>query len=790
MFFRMLKKDLKRKKAMNIVLLVFILLSAMFASGSMNNMISVYGGIDHFFDKAGMSDFIMIMRYENGENKADEVMNSASSVKDFKKEEVIYYSSANLLKDGEKYTNFENPGLIVSVSGAKLNYYNRKDEPIEEVPKGHVYIGGCLADPGKTKIGDTVNIEFEGISLPVVIDGYLKDALMGSQFLGNPRMLMNDEDMEILLQNENVVANSTGAVYYVYTDDLKGVKADLTKVGNVMFAKEKAVIKMAYMIDMLVAGLMLVVSICLILIAFTMLAFTIRFTLEEDFREIGVMKAVGLKDRSIRMMYMVKYLGISVAGAAIGYVCSVPFGDLMLQSVTERIFVGNDNRAFVGILSALAVVFVTLAFCYSCTKRIRKMSPIDAVHSGETGERYHKRSALRLCGSKLGCDLFLAANDVLSKPRQYVSMTVTFTLCLLLITMLATASNTLTSEKLLFLFGTTESDVYYSSSEKIMALMGSTDEHEQEKQFEEIEKILADNGMPGKVHQELLYQLPVTFKDTKIQVQMQQCTDTKTTDYVYSEGVAPIYPNEVAFTPQILDSLGAKIGDKVKILVEGEEKEFLVTATFVSFNQMGEAGRFHEGLELIPNHASAAFSFQIDFDDDPDKAETEKRIERLKEIFGTEKIYDVSGFVDTSTNSSRAIGTAKDLVLLIAVIIAGLITVLMERSFLSREASEIALMKAIGFKNSSVSAQHTLRFLVVAVISGLCALILNYPATKLVCDRIFGTMGAIKGISYDIRPVELFAVYPAILIAAVCLTSFLTSLYARTINTDSMGNIE
>ena len=37
--------------------------------------------------------------------------------------------------------------------------------------------------------------------------------------------------------------------------------------------------------------------ICLILIAVTMLSITIKFTLAEDFREIGVMTAVGMKNR-------------------------------------------------------------------------------------------------------------------------------------------------------------------------------------------------------------------------------------------------------------------------------------------------------------------------------------------------------------------------------------------------------------------------------------------------------------------------------------------------------------
>ena len=41
MFFRILKKDLKRKKVMNTVLLSFILLATMFVAGGITNVAAV-----------------------------------------------------------------------------------------------------------------------------------------------------------------------------------------------------------------------------------------------------------------------------------------------------------------------------------------------------------------------------------------------------------------------------------------------------------------------------------------------------------------------------------------------------------------------------------------------------------------------------------------------------------------------------------------------------------------------------------------------------------------------------
>ncbi len=790
MFFRILRNDLKRKKVMNTVLLLFVILSAMFAASSANNMVSVYGGIDYFAEKAGMSDYIVLTLNENGSCPADDAIKRAKSVTDTKKENIIYLASKSLKKDGKKYVDFENTGLITSIEERKLNYFDANDEVIEEIPEGHIYLGGLLADESRTTIGDKVSIEIEGISKDFIIDGYIKDALFGSPFMGNPRVLMNGRDADEYMDKDEVRLFHTGSIYYIFTDDLKSLKQELSDIQGALLSIDKSVLKMTFMLDMVTAGLLMAVSICLILISFAMLSFTIKFTLAEDFREIGVMKAVGLKPVAIRHLYLVKYLFLACIGAIIGYFLSIPFGAFLLKSVSKRLILGNENHVLIGIVSAIAVVAIIVLFCYGCTGSIRKMSPIDAVRNGETGERFRKKAVITLSRSRLSSNLFLALNDILSKPRQYVSMLVTFTVCLLLITMLANTANTLMSDKLLFLMGTTDSDVFMASTERIMETMGSRDEDTLRNIIEDIEDKLKENKMPGKVHVELMYNIPVTFDNEKIQVMMQQCKDTQTTEYVYSSGMAPLYENEVAFTSQILDDLGAEIGDKVTMEINGEKREYLITATFSSFNQLGKVGRLHQDVPVREIDAASAHAFQIDFDDDPTDEVIEERIEKLKDIFETQEIFDKAEYVDESTSSASTLNYAKNLVLVMAIIIACLVTVLMERSFISKETGEIALMKAIGFRNRAICAQHTLRFASLMVIASVISAIMTIPFTRLVCDRIFAIMGAMSGIEYKIVPAEVFILYPAILSVAVVAAAFITSLYAGTVRADALGNIE
>ena len=56
MFWDILRKDLKRKKTMNAILFIFVVLSACFVAAGLSNVVSVMSGTDYYFDKAGLGD--------------------------------------------------------------------------------------------------------------------------------------------------------------------------------------------------------------------------------------------------------------------------------------------------------------------------------------------------------------------------------------------------------------------------------------------------------------------------------------------------------------------------------------------------------------------------------------------------------------------------------------------------------------------------------------------------------------------------------------------------------------
>lgn len=783
MFFRILKKDLKRKRTMNIILLIFVILSVMFSASSVNNMVTVFNGSSYYFEKAGMSDYYIIAMEPDGTDVMSETLKKESCVTDFRKESAITATSENFFRNGKVLLDFNNAVSIMPVDGAKINYFDSDNQIIDTVEQGKAYLSGYLPREANLNPGDTFEVKIGETKLTLEFIGSHKNITF------DPKLLINQADYERLCQ-DSAAKEALSGIYYINSNDIGALEKAAVNFSNVSYSISAELVNTYYFMDMLVAGMLLIVGICLILVSFVALRFTIGFTISEEFREIGIMKALGLRNSSIRGLYLVKYLGIAVIGAVIGYFSSIPFGKILLASVSENMVLGNDSTVLIGILCSLAAVAVILMFCWRCTAKIKKLSPVDAVRSGQTGERFRKKSMMHLGSSKLGTTGFLALNDVLSSPKQYGIITAVFTICLLLVMILANTANTVKSEQVLYLFGVTESEVYYlGDTTSVLKVMNGQMTYEEV--LDQIEKKLKDNNMPGNAFVEELYQLPISHGDEEFILTFQICKETKASDYPYTAGTPPMREDEIALASPAAERLGVKIGDTVTLTINGEKRKCIVTALFQSLYNLGEIGRLHESVTVPNNESYGALPYQINFDDHPDSAEIAGRVEKLKDIFDDEQVYDVKEYCKDASGIVEIVNGVKYLVLAISIIIIIMISVLMELSFISKEKSEIALMKATGFSSRSVIAHHSARFCVVAVIASLIGVILCFPLTKLTIDPVFAMMGVENGgISYKIEPFEVFAVYPLVILAVTLAGAFLTSLYTKTIKASDTASIE
>ena len=783
MFWRILKKDLKRKKTMNIILLLFVILCSMFAAAAVNNIIAVTGGIEHYFDMAGVPDVTVLTL---GENDAEERIAELTCVKEIKTEHCLDVFSSSFKHNGKKLDNFANSARLISDSEMAINYFDESSSIIKSVDKGCFYATAPFLQDIDIKEGDEVELDVGDSHLTLKFMGRFKGALFGSQKSDSPCLIINSADYN-RLDKEQAAHIMDYKQLYINTSNVDEIK-ELAKDYDRVFVTVREESKNIYLYDMLSAYALMIISVVLMFTGFVVLRFTIGFTISEEFHEIGVMKAAGIDNGSIRSLYIVKYLAIAIVGTLIGYFCSVPLGDMMMKTVSENMVLGSESGAFMGILSSGLVVIIILLFCYSCTRRVNKLSPIDAVRNGQTGERFRKRSLLRLGRSKLPSTAFLSVNDFLSSPKQFSVITVVFTLCILLMTIMSNFALTLKSEKLLRFFDLPSSEAHIMDTEMIGELMTDLSDHK--RIIAQTEKLLADNGMPGKCTMTLGAQLEASHKDKTAKLNF-RITKGETTDTLRADkGSPPQKADEIIVTENTLVNLGAEIGDRVTTVINDKEYEFIITGTFSTFVNPTNAAFLYKDFDLGHLPASNVMGVQIHFDGSPDKERINQNIEKLKSLLESDKVYTTSDFINNFTGMSDTINSIKKIMMILTVIVTAMIVILMERSFIAKEKSEIALMKAVGVTDGSIAAQHTLRFVIASILACILSTAVLMPISNVMMNWVGNMIGDISGLKCDFDPLEIFVICPEILIGVTVIGSYLTALYTKTIKASDTASIE
>ena len=789
MYQNILKKDLKRKRAMNIILLLFMILATMFVSSSVSNIINVTTALDSYSEMANAPDYFAVTMNKNLTVDLDETVSSASAVDRYATENTLFLMPENFI--------YEDKDIVIKVgtnlvhSDICMNYFLSDGSILETVEQGEFYMAEGKADALGVDVGDKLTIELNGVSREFVLADKIKDALFGPDQMSVTRYIISEEDFECFLSAENTEENYGGTLVYIYSSNIETVLAQIKPlIDNSALTMDRAVMKFSYIFDIIVVGILLVVSIILIIIAFVVLRFTISFTLSEEFREIGVMKAIGIGNFKIRSLYLVKYMGLSIIGAAIGLALSFPFGKMLMSVSSQTIIVGKQSPILVNILCAVLVMAVIYLFCYGCTGKVKKLTPIDAIRNGQTGERFRKKSLMSLGKSKFPVTPFLALNDIVSSPRRYSIITLTFFLCLALLFILSATVSTMESNSLATAFGWADCDIYLDS--KILAECMLEDGHEKlEKHLEEMEQTLAENGIPAKCYQEIMFTLPVSFGENESNICIYHGTGVAMDMYEYTAGIAPQNTDEIAITRIAADKLNANIGDTITIKTIDGDKEYIISAFFQSMNMQGSGIRLHSDEYINYVQAQGGINTQIFFTDHPDSKEIEQRMEEIQRIFPDfENVKTCAEAVADMVGVAGTLDAVKSLVVVLTIVLAALITVLMERSFIAKEQGEIALMKAVGTRNGKIYAYHTLRFLFVGIIAVIIGEIFAMPLTHLCIDPIFKMMGMELAVDYIINPVEMYLIFPVVILITTAVSAFLTSLYTRKIKSSDTANIE
>ncbi len=783
MYWHILKKDLKRKKTLNIILLMFVLLASMFTASGASNMVTIFSALDNYLEMAEVPFYWLVFNDMDNRDKYRDFANDNNY--DLQFNEMIYVSADKIKVDGKKldYSNI----ICIETLENPLNVFDSRDNEITKVNEGEIYVTSSLffSENNNFKTGCKMQITLNGKTRDFVLKDYAKNAICSSSMMGITKILVSQKDYNYL-KSEN-----PGLLWgcSVYTED-KDYNTKISKEGfSSMIRSDYNGIKLMYIIDVVVAVTVLLVSICIILISMVMLRFTINFTMSEEFREIGVMKAIGIKNGNIRFIYIVKYFAISVIGAVAGFILSIPFGNILLESISKNIVISSNTNYMVNLLLAVVIVIIVILFCYFCTRNINRISPVSAIRNGGTGERYAKKAFINLWKSRLAPVPFMALNDILSKPGRYASMAVVFTLGILLVIIPVNTINTLHSDKLIEWFGMARCD--HVIAQEILSRQDASVTESIKGNIDILKKELGRNNIDAMVFQEILFKSSILYSGKRMEVMASQGNgDIDDSIYPYIEGTSPANPDEIAISNVVAKETGAGIGDDVEVSTGSITKTYIVTAVYQSMQNMGSTIRIFHNEDTKGEVPSGVLGIQVSYNDNPDSSLLAERMKLLEQIYTDNNVYTASGYITAMMgNITEQISGVKNLILCIVFCINILVTVLMAKSFITKEKSGIAILKAIGFKNIQLSCWQALRIVIILFISAVLSILLSIPFSKFFMTPVFCMMGAYS-IEFDINVLEVYLLYPFAIFAVTSFAAFIASQGVRKIQASQASNIE
>ena len=799
MQFRILKRDLWRKKSINVILVIFILLATVFLSSSINNMAVISNAIDYFMEVSGISDYIVLtMGDENGdETQTDQklvnFLENEKTVTSYEMDTAVCAAPNQLYYEDGKQVDSSNAILFCEYKIHQQRFFDHKNNEITSMEDGTIYICKKVMDLNHLKTGEKIVLKSDnGYQKSFKIVGDFKDAMLGSEIMGLNRFIITQNDFVEIRQESQLPIQR---LYSIWTDELEAFSNQYLKNDfSVIFNGDVEIIKMTYVMYMIIAAVLLLLSGCLIAISLVMLRFTILFTIDEDFKEIGIMKAIGMKDHSIRRLYLSKYIVLSMMGSLIGFIFSIPFGRLLLDKVTSSIVVNQSSARILTqfILSVLVAVMVIL-FTHISTAKIKKTTPMDAIRCGNNGERFHKKGKLELGKSNLRVTSFLAGNDVVSSFKKFVAIFFAGVIGIWLIIMPVNTINTLSSSEIASWFNLSKSDLYIDDGKVITELMIQGNHEAFLDYIQEVEDKLAKEKIEiDQVVMEAAFQLKVEHNERVMKMFSLQGIGTKTSEYIYDEGKAPIYDNEIAMTHISAKKLGVGIGDAVTIVVDrdGTKKSFIITGFYQSMNNMGQGIRLTPSAQIDYFFLSGCFAPQIKLNGTFSEKERKEMAGRVAEIFPGSNIMTTHEWIMNLLGGiSDQLNSLKSLILLVVIAIIVLIIALMQRMFMIRERGEIAMLKAIGLTNSKIISWQTKRIGMVFLLGIFVGLLTGTPFSKLTSGQAFKMMGA-SDIQFYIKPMEIYVLYPIILLATSMISCIIVMQQVKTIQIQEINTIE
>lgn len=755
MLWRMLRNDLRRTWGTGVVLVALVALAALLAATGGTVLVQLTGSLDRLFATARTPDIVQMHVGEMDTVAIEDWAAAQPGVADALVATTVPIPVDDLFLNGVPETgSVLQPAL--TVQNANFDHLLGLDGQLLHVRSGEIALPVYYSLQRGVEVGDTVTVRFPDAAYDFEVVAFLRDSTMNPTFVTSKRLLVAPEDLAALLPH---AGEPEYLVEFLLTDanqvrPVAEAYADSGLPQNGMMIERSSFYLFNAISHGIVIAVMALLAALLVAVAVIALRFSFLTSVERDLRELGVMKAIGLPGRRIRGLYLAKYAALVGVGGLVGLVASVPVARGLTAGLRHQLGTADSSvlQVLVPAVATLVVMGLVLAMVAMVLRRLERITAMDALRSGATGARGTSGGPrLRLWRSRLTAPVWMGLNAIARNLRSHGMLLAVLTLCTFIMVVPLNLHTTVTSPSFITYMGAGRSDLRVELRDQ-----------QSVGQAPVLLEALAADPQVDRYTELVTTRLEVRNPAAEWESLNVENGDHTAFPVAYLEGRAPTAPGEMALSTLVADELGAAVGDTVDL--QGANATYRPTVSGI-YQDVTNGGRTAKGLFPTAGEPVLWDTIVLDLADGADPAAV---AQRLAAAWPGVQTVDVQEFTRQSlgelVDQTR---TLTGVALVVALLLAFLITAMFATLVIARDTSQIAVQRALGLSDASLRTQYLTRFLVVLLAGvGLGTLLTATLGQYGVAAALGAGLGA-PAIRFDITPLLAYGLFPLALALTV-----------------------
>ncbi|MGO4531492.1 ABC transporter permease [Paenibacillus sp. 2TAF8] len=762
MLLRMLRNDLMRKKGITAALFIFVMLAALLVSSGSRMIMELTSSIQYLFSESKTPHFVQMHAGDLDQAKVNTWAEGNEMVEQYQIVEMVNINGANLYLGAESEKNTVMDIDLVT-QNQQFDYLLNLNSEIIQVRDGEIAVPVYYLQQNKLNIGDQVRINNGAFERSYTIVDFVRDAQMNPSVVHSKRFIVSPNDLEQLKQG-------VGEMEYLIEFRLH----DPAKTGEFTQAYQNAGLPNAGpvvtyglfqllngMTDGIIAAVIILVSLVLILIAMLCIRFTMLATIEEDYREISVMKAIGIAEKDIKRLYLVKYVFMAGLASILGYVASLGVNQLFVSNI--MLYMGKAPATLlhfaVPLLAAGLIFTMVVLFCRAVLRRFRSISAVEALRTGSLGDTQIVRNRLNLSRNRWSSvPVFLGLKDVMQRVKMFRLLLFVFIVSSFIMIVPLNFLNTLQAPSFISYMGVGQSDIRID-------LRHTTDV---EQRYARLVNQIKNDADVQKYSPLVTSQFKIRNAEGSYDNLSVESGDFSIFPLSYLSGNAPATDREIALSDANSNELKLKTGDQLTLQVGGQDQVMTVSGIYQDVTNGGKTAK-----ALLPYNKDSVLWYVVSLDL-KDRDVMAAKIATYEKDFSPARVTDLQGYLNQTLGGTiQQLKLVTTLALAIGVFISILITSLFLQMMVAKDNNDIAVLRSIGFALSKIKLKYVVMSLVILIVGVTAGTILSNTLGPMLVSGIMSSFGASK-IVFVIDPVQAYVLCPLLLAGTIIITAWIS----------------